>query len=253
MIYSRTQGLSLTTKMKKFTIIVILIVVFLLGFAFNTKTASATIGDACCPAAVVGIRWLYNLANNRCESTAGTSQAISCNASTERCNPGPPDMRGTCISRTGPTPTGTLCGYLGRPCCEGRSVIEKRTCHSPYVPSAEFSTTCICKEVSTLNTTCSLNGRMGVNTALGCIPTDDLNAFLTNILGKVIFVASGIAFLLMAFGAFQIITSAGSPEKVKAGSELITSALSGLLFILFSVFLLKLIGVDILHLPGFGT
>lgn len=89
-------------------------------------------------------------------------------------------------------------------------------------------------------------------TALGCIPSDSFNSFVSWFLGKAIFIASGIAFLLMAFGAIQILTSAGSPEKMKAGSELITSALSGLLLIILSVFLLKLIGVDILQLPGFG-
>jgi len=58
--------------------------------------------------------------------------------------------------------------------------------------------------------------------------------------------------LLMAFGALKIITSAGSPESIQAGKELITSALAGLIFIILSLFLLKLIGVDILQIPGFG-
>ena len=90
-------------------------------------------------------------------------------------------------------------------------------------------------------------------TAIGCIPTNDLNEFAGWIIGKVIFVASGIAFLLMTFGTFQVITSSGDPKKAQAGKELITSALSGLLFIILSVFLLKLIGVDILRIPGFGS
>lgn len=97
-----------------------------------------------------------------------------------------------------------------------------------------------------------INGQ-GIRTALGCIPTNDLNRFAGWILSKVVFVASGIAFLLMAFGAFQVITSAGDPKKAQAGKELITSALSGLLFIILSIFLLKLIGVDILKIPGFTT
>ena len=92
----------------------------------------------------------------------------------------------------------------------------------------------------------------GAWTAVGCIPTSSLNAFAGWILGKIVFIASGIAFLLMAFGAFQIITSSGDPKKTQAGKELITSALSGLLFIILSIFLLKLIGVDILKIPGFG-
>lgn len=109
------------------------------------------------------------------------------------------------------------------------------------------------QKVPSINVTCVVEGKKGVKTALGCIPTDDLNDFVGWLLRNVIFVASGIAFLLMAFGALQIITSAGSPDKMKAGSELITSALSGLLLIILSLFLLKLIGVDILRIPGFGN
>lgn len=106
---------------------------------------------------------------------------------------------------------------------------------------------------ATIDPTCLLpDGKTGIRTALGCIPASDLNDFVGWLLKNVIFVASGIAFLLMAFGALQIITSAGSPDKMKAGSELITSALSGLLLIILSLFLLKLIGVDILQIPGFG-
>ncbi len=56
----------------------------------------------------------------------------------------------------------------------------------------------------------------------------------------------------MLFGAFQIMTSQGDPERLKAGKELIGSALAGLLMIIFSVFLLQLIGVQILQIPGFS-
>lgn len=90
-----------------------------------------------------------------------------------------------------------------------------------------------------------------LETALGCIPASNLNTFIGWILGRLVFIATGIAFLLMIFGALQILTSAGNPDSVKAGGELITSALSGLLFILLSLFLLRLIGVEILHIPGF--
>lgn len=92
----------------------------------------------------------------------------------------------------------------------------------------------------------------GVRTAIGCIPLYNLQNFIGWVLPKVIYIASGIAFLLMVFGTFQIITSSGDPKKKQAGSELITSALSGLLFIILSIFLLKLIGVDILRIPGLG-
>jgi hypothetical protein len=47
-------------------------------------------------------------------------------------------------------------------------------------------------------------------------------------------------------------TSAGNPERLTASRELITSAVIGLMLILFAVFLLKLIGVNILGIPGWG-
>lgn len=65
-------------------------------------------------------------------------------------------------------------------------------------------------------------------------------------------IAGGIAFLLIVFGGFQIITSAGNPEKLNEGKEAVSSAIAGLLMIIFSVFLLRIIGVNILGLPGFN-
>jgi len=68
----------------------------------------------------------------------------------------------------------------------------------------------------------------------------------------VFLIAGGIAFLLIIFGGFQIILSGGNPDRVKAGKEMITAALGGLLLIIFSVFILRLVGYDILRLPGFN-
>ncbi len=63
----------------------------------------------------------------------------------------------------------------------------------------------------------------------------------------------GIAFLMIVFAGFQIATAAGDPKRVKAGQELLTSAISGLLLIVFSLFLLNFLGVTVLHLPGFNV
>lgn len=92
----------------------------------------------------------------------------------------------------------------------------------------------------------------GIQTALGCLPIQ-IGPFVNNILTKAISIGAGLAFLLMLFGAFTLITSAGNPENIQKGKEIITSAIIGLLFIIFSVFLLKLIGVDILQIPGFNA
>jgi len=49
-----------------------------------------------------------------------------------------------------------------------------------------------------------------------------------------------------------MITSAGNPETLKGGQDRFAQALIGLLFVIFSVLLMQLIGVDILGIPGFG-
>ena len=91
-----------------------------------------------------------------------------------------------------------------------------------------------------------------VRTAIGCIgttPTEFFKSFFDIGIGM----AGGIAFLLILFGGFQILTSAGNPERLTEGKELVESAIAGLLLIIFSVFLLKFIGVNVLCIPGFES
>lgn len=90
----------------------------------------------------------------------------------------------------------------------------------------------------------------GIWTAIGCVPTEP-TALIQGILKVAVGAGGGIAFLLMLSGVFQLITSQGNPEALKKGSEQIQSAIIGLLFIIFSVILLKIIGVDILSIPDF--
>jgi len=97
---------------------------------------------------------------------------------------------------------------------------------------------------------CMESGK-SVWTAFGCLPTTS-GEFVTTLLQFGSGIAGGIAFLLIIIGGFQIVMSAGNPEKLNEGRELITSAIVGLLFIIFSIFLLKLIGVNILAIPGFS-
>lgn len=92
---------------------------------------------------------------------------------------------------------------------------------------------------------------VSINTALGCIPTEP-GALFGKFFSFGIGIAGGIAFLLILFGGFQILVSSGNPEQMAAGKELVSSAIAGLLLIIFSVFLLRVIGVDILGIPKFG-
>lgn len=98
---------------------------------------------------------------------------------------------------------------------------------------------------------CTVNGTKGINTALGCISYDATSGgFIKSLLTIAIGLGGGVALLLILYGVFIVTTSAGIPEKLKSGNEIITSAVAGLLFIIMAIFLMNLIGIKILALPG---
>ncbi len=94
-------------------------------------------------------------------------------------------------------------------------------------------------------------GQYELDTAIGCIPIQDTKAFTSFFLRWAIGIGGGIAFLLIVYAAFLIMTSQGNPERLRAGQELLISAITGLILLIFSVFILRVIGIDILKLPGF--
>lgn len=100
---------------------------------------------------------------------------------------------------------------------------------------------------------CDASGEYAIQTAVGCIPLGDNNSFIAWFLKWALGFAGGIAFILMLTAGFQIMTASGNPDQVQGGKELLNAAISGLILIIFSVFLLRLIGVDILGIPGFGS
>lgn len=83
-------------------------------------------------------------------------------------------------------------------------------------------------------------------TAIGCIPIDDTNAFLNYIIRWAMGISGGIALVLIVYSGLLITTSQGNFEKIQAGKQLLTATISGLVLIVFSIFILRLIGVDIL-------
>lgn len=90
----------------------------------------------------------------------------------------------------------------------------------------------------------------GFQTAIGCVhtnPAEFVKDFMTWVLG----IGGGLAFLMMLMGAFQMLTSAGNPETLNAGKDRLTSAVIGLLLVIFAILLLQIIGVGILRIPGF--
>lgn len=88
-------------------------------------------------------------------------------------------------------------------------------------------------------------------TAIGCIHTSPAE-LVKDLMKFVVGIGGGLAFLMMLLGAFQMLTSAGNPETLNAGKDRLTSAVIGLLLVIFSILLLQIIGVGILNLPEFG-
>lgn len=90
----------------------------------------------------------------------------------------------------------------------------------------------------------------GIMTAIGCVPSEPRT--LINRVLQYGTVASGVvAFLIMILAALQMITAEGNPQSIKAAQEKFYSAIIGLLFIIFAVLMLQVIGVDLLGLKAF--
>lgn len=102
------------------------------------------------------------------------------------------------------------------------------------------------------------------NTSSGkkCVLEDDvatiqgLECLFYNVLQVIVYVA-GLAFVFMFLnGAFQYLTSAGDPKRTAAAGSTLTMAVLGLLGIIFSYIILRLIqnftGINVLEfaIPG---
>lgn len=90
----------------------------------------------------------------------------------------------------------------------------------------------------------------GVWTAVGCIKTKR-NDIVTSFLTIAISLSGGVILLRLLQASFMLSTSQGEPNKVKEAQEVFTSSFAGLLFVLFSIVILNVIGVKILQIPGF--
>lgn len=92
----------------------------------------------------------------------------------------------------------------------------------------------------------------GIWTAIGCIPTDSTDGIVGELMSIGLSIAGGIALLMILAAAFLFATSEGEPKRTGEAKEILTSAIVGLIFIIFSVTILEFIGVNILQIPGFG-
>ena len=92
----------------------------------------------------------------------------------------------------------------------------------------------------------------GIWTGVGCIPYSDPAETVRSLISIGLGISGGVVVLMSLAGAFLLSTSQGEPKRVDEANSLITSAVAGILFIIFSVTILRFIGVNIFRLPAFG-
>lgn len=138
--------------------------------------------------------------------------------------------------------------------CSGGSwyCLESTTeCFESFVPTDKEVLWKLCDQVVDGERKLQCINCSGVWTAVGCIPTDPTN-MVQALVTIGLFIGGGVTLLIILAGSFVLSTSQGDPKKTSDAKEMITSAIIGLIFIIFSVSILQLIGVQILQIPGFG-
>lgn len=100
------------------------------------------------------------------------------------------------------------------------------------------------------------NGRLdtdlGIPTAFGCIPIASVNTLVVFLIKWGLRFAGGVAMLLIIIAAILLITSSGDLKKIQSAKELITATITGILMLIFSIFILRFIGANILQIVFFG-
>src|SRR3989344_1878504 len=134
--------------------------------------------------------------------------------------------------------------------CDNNSCVADP--NGPYTSSTECEAQCALGGGGGASTNVALCDDSHIDTAIGCIPFDSESNFIGFILSWAIGIGGGVAFIMMLFAGFQIMTSAGNPDRLRAGQELLTSAIAGLILLVFSVFILRVIGIDILGISSLG-
>lgn len=107
------------------------------------------------------------------------------------------------------------------------------------------NTRILCAEgVETSSGTCEK-----IPSAIGDLPTN-IAGFTSALLGIILSIIGGVALILIIISGYRIMSSQGNPEGLQHAREQLTAAIVGLLFVIFSLVVLEVIGVDILQLPG---
>lgn len=187
-----------------------------------------------------------------CSVDTNTKQPLTCD-STNKCVVASA-AKGTCIAQ------GKSCTFTDNCCSSGTTNLscvnasgnvvgysETGTCATPANTNAGAN---IIPPPPPCATAITTGGCTSVNTAFGIWSTDP-PAFVKSLFGILLSISGAIAVLIIMFAGYKMMMSQGDPEKIAGAKEQMTAAIIGLLFLIFSLVILQVIGVDILHLPGF--
>lgn len=157
------------------------------------------------------------------------------------------------------------CTGVGVPEGEGASCLCKKPISDAYTPQLEVLCRRNIRAVGTMSEDAKkaavkeqdlcvrcARDQGGIYTGMGCIPSS-LGDFISNFVLRIgIGIAGFISLLCIIYSAILLQVSQGNPETIQKARDQITSCIIGLVMIIFSVFILRLIGVDILRIPGFS-
>lgn len=191
----------------------------------------------------------------------------------------PNNLRGSCATKIIETEYSSPCGGARQRCCldesmsssadmadfycnqgipinvAGGGLTDCRCCVNGECYEEESPEYNLCEQISNNDLyddcqTCFDND--GVWTAIGCVPTDPVE-MIGVFINVGISIGGGVAMLSMIVAGFLYTSSKGDPQKTGQAKELMTSAVIGLLFVIFSITILQFIAGDLIRLPGFAN
>jgi hypothetical protein len=142
----------------------------------------------------------------------------------------------------------------GQLCAEGLPSNTTDLSKCVCLPKETFKIAQLCTYMKgdTEKKACVECSKVGVWTAIGCVDFRLETFVRQKVFSFGIGLAGIVSFFCILYSAFVLQTSQGNPERIKKAQQLLTSCITGLLLIIFSVFILRLVGVEILRIPGFG-
>jgi hypothetical protein len=89
---------------------------------------------------------------------------------------------------------------------------------------------------------------VGINSAIGCIPFDDVNLTTQFFLRWALGVGGGIALFLIAVSGIKIMTVKDDPKRLQDARDTLSAAIAGIVLIILSVFLVRFLTETLLNL-----